>query len=145
VDHIRENNVADKPETTKKKRKLRAPEVSVREKAKLVSDAPVKKRRVRKTARAITRPIRAARRIGMSEYYLPMPDTKFGRFMNKRRYWIPSYFRQAWQEVKGVTWPNRKETTKLTLAVFTFAIIFGLLVAATDYGLDIVFKKTVLK
>lgn len=65
--------------------------------------------------------------------------------MNKKRYIIPRYLRESWHEVKQVTWPDRKETTKLTLAVFTFAIIFGILVAVVDYGLDILFRKTILK
>ena len=66
-----------------------------------------------------------------------MPDNKVGRFLNKRRSFIPRYFKESWQELRKVTWPNRKETTKLTLAVFTFAIVFGLLVAIVEFGLDL--------
>ncbi|MEI7522362.1 MAG: preprotein translocase subunit SecE [Candidatus Saccharibacteria bacterium] len=134
--------MADKP---KKKRILKNKTETVRQKAQAVSDAPVKKRHIRRTATKITTPIKAVHRFGKKEYYLPMPDNKFGRFMNKKRYIIPRYLRESWQEVKQVTWPDRKETTKLTLAVFTFAIIFGILVAVVDYGLDIIFRKTILK
>lgn len=134
--------MADSPS---KKRKLRSPPETVRERAKATTNAPAKKRRVKQTATTISRPFKAAHHFGGKTYYLPMPDNKLGRFLNKRRYIVPRYFRESWQELKGVTWPDRKETTKLTLAVFTFAIIFGILVAVTDYGLDQLFKHTVLK
>lgn len=112
----------------------------------LETSAPNKKiRRVKQTARTIIKPIKTAHKIGQKMYFLPMPDNKFGRFLNKRRYVIPKYFREAWHELKDVKWPNRKDTAKLTLAVFIFAIIFGILVAITDYGLDKVFKKILLK
>lgn len=79
------------------------------------------------------------------EYYLPLPDTKVGRFLNKRRYLLPAFIRDAGNELKQVTWPSRKETLKLTLAVFLFAIVFGLLIAVVDYGLDKLFRKVILK
>jgi hypothetical protein len=50
----------------------------------------------------------------------------------------------AWKELRQVTWPGRKETRQLTLAVFVFATVFGLMVTLTDYGLDKVFKKVIL-
>ena len=74
-----------------------------------------------------------------------MPDNKFGRFLNKRRYVIPRYFREAWKELKDVTWPDRKQTSQLSFAVFIFAVVFGVLVAVTDFGLDRVFKRILLK
>lgn len=58
---------------------------------------------------------------------------------------FPRYFINAWREVRLVTWPNRKETWRLTGAVFIFAVIFGALVAGVDKGLDELFKKVVLK
>lgn len=58
---------------------------------------------------------------------------------------FPKYFVNSWKEVRQVTWPNRKETWRLTMAVFIFAIIFGALVAGVDKVLDDVFKKLVLK
>jgi preprotein translocase SecE subunit len=132
-------------ETKKKKRKIRSASESVRERAVAKSNTPEKKRRVQKTAKTISKPFKAVRRVGGKTYFLPLPDNRLGRFMNKRRYFIPRYFKESWQELKQVTWPDRKETTKLTLAVFTFALIFGILVAVTDYGLDQLFKRTVLK
>ena len=58
---------------------------------------------------------------------------------------FPKYFRNSWKELRLVTWPNRKQTRQLTLAVVIFATIFGVLIAITDYGLDKVFRKVILK
>lgn len=58
---------------------------------------------------------------------------------------IPRYLRNAWKELRLVTWPSRRETRRLTGAVLVFAVIFGVLIAAVDYGLDKVFKKVILK
>jgi preprotein translocase SecE subunit len=60
--------------------------------------------------------------------------------------WIaPRYLINSWREVRQVVWPSRRETWRLTLAVFVFAVIFGALVAGVDKGLDEIFKKVVLK
>ena len=99
-----------------------------------------KTRRLKRTSGRLSGLTKSLRR----EIYLPMPDNKVGRFLNKRRRLTPRYFREAWEELKQVTWPTRRETLKLTLAVFTFAIIFGLLVAVVDFGLDKLFKKVIL-
>ncbi len=66
-----------------------------------------------------------------------------GRFLAKVL--LINYFISAWQELKDVTWPDRRETRQLTLAVFAFAIVFGLLIAVVDYGLDKLFKQFILK
>lgn len=56
-----------------------------------------------------------------------------------------SYFAGSWRELKQVVWPNRKETIKLTTAVFMFAIFFAGIIAAADYVLDKLFKQLILK
>lgn len=61
------------------------------------------------------------------------------------RWLTPSYFVNSWREVRQVTWPNRRETWRLTLAVFIFAVVFGALVAGVDKGLDLLFKKVILR
>lgn len=61
------------------------------------------------------------------------------------RWLMPVYFVNSWREVRQVTWPNRRETWRLTLAVFIFAVVFGLLVAGVDWILDQIFKKAILK
>lgn len=61
------------------------------------------------------------------------------------KFLTPKYFINSWRELRLVVWPSRKETWRLTLAVFVFAIVFGALVAAVDKGLDEIFKHFVLK
>lgn len=78
------------------------------------------------------------------EYQLPMPDNKIGRLMRRRVRFVPKYFREAWSELKQVTWPSRRETIKLSLAVFVFALIFGGLIWLVDYGLDNLFRKVLI-
>lgn len=63
----------------------------------------------------------------------------------KRRFHIfPKFLRNAWAEIKGVTWPGRKETIRLTFAVLIFSIVFGAFVSAMDFGLDKLFKEIIL-
>ncbi len=84
---------------------------------------------------------------------LHLPDNKVFRFLKAvlrpiakvGRWLVPSYFVNSWREVRQVTWTSRKETWRLTLAVFVFAIVFGALVAGVDKGLDVLFKKLILK
>jgi preprotein translocase SecE subunit len=71
---------------------------------------------------------------------------KIGRGIKKVLSWlVPRYFVNSWREVRQVSWPNRRETWRLTAAVFIFAIVFGSLVALVDKGLDEIFKKVILK
>lgn len=58
---------------------------------------------------------------------------------------VPRYFVNSWHEVKQVTWPGRKETWRLTGAVFIFAIVFGASVALVDKGLESLFRQVILK
>ncbi|HSX18086.1 MAG TPA: preprotein translocase subunit SecE [Candidatus Saccharimonadales bacterium] len=74
------------------------------------------------------------------------PLAPIGRWLKIILSWLlPRYFINAWREVRQVTWPNRRETWRLTGAVFVFAVVFGGLVAAVDKGLDELFKKVILK
>ncbi len=127
-----------------KKRQLKRSE-TVRERSQKVQSKPDKSRRLHATTKKISRPFKTAAHVGRKEYYLPIPENRVGRFLNKRRHFIPLYFRQSWRELRQVTWPGRKETWKLTLAVISFAIIFGVLVAIVDFGLDKLFRKVILK
>lgn len=133
---------SDKPE---KKRRVRKVTPTVRQQAAAAAaPKPEKRRRIKKVTGRASTPLKKAYHFGKKEVYLPMPDNKVGRFLNKRRSFIPRYFKDSWKELRLVTWPNRKETTKLTIAVFTFAIVFGLMVAIVDFGLDRLFRKIFL-
>ena len=133
------------------------------------SDQPKRRPRVRKSAptvrelaeqartKAETEKPRRARRI-LAKPAAPIKKLKLGergpvkqakkplRIIKKYLGWlVPKYFVNSWRELRQVHWPNRRETWRLTLAVFVFAIIFGALVAGVDKGLDEIFKKVVLK
>lgn len=126
----------------KKKKRVRKPAQTVRQRSEQAAARGDKKpRRLRRTASKAMGPLKAIHRTGKKEYYLPIPNNRAGRFLNKRRYIIPRYFREAWGELRQVVWPSRRETWKLTLAVFIFAVVFALLVAVTDYGLDKLFRR----
>jgi len=128
----------------KKKRVLKKTE-TVREKAPKKTDAAPKPRRIHKATGVVKRPISAARRIGKKEYHpIKLPDNALGRFLTKNRRVTPRYLRESWAELKQVTWPNRKETTSLTLAVFAFALVFSVMIGVVDYGLDKLFKALLL-
>lgn len=125
-----------------RKRQLRKPQ-TVRERAEK-STVEKKPRRIKRAGTSAIKPLKAAARVGRKEYYLPMPDNKVGRFLNKRRTFFPKYFKESWQELKQVVWPDRRTTLKLTFAVFLFAIFFGIFITVLDYGLDKLFKKLIL-
>ena len=55
-----------------------------------------------------------------------------------------TYVRSSWQELRQVTWPTKREGRRLTTAVIIFSIVFGALIALTDYGLDKAFKQLFL-
>lgn len=135
-----------KVDKEKKSRKLAIKKpATLREQVQKDQNTKPKQRRIRAGARRVAKPLKTAANVGKKEYYLPLPDNKAGRFLNKRRRVTPRYFKEAWQELKLVTWPNRKETTKLTIAVIIFAIGFGITVAIVDYGLDKIFRSLLLK
>ena len=76
------------------------------------------------------------------------PFNKLGRFKVFRvigYILLPPYFRQSWKELRQVTWPTRRESLQLTSAVVIFSVIFGVLIALVDLGLDKIFKQVLLK
>ncbi|MDZ7785683.1 MAG: preprotein translocase subunit SecE [Candidatus Saccharibacteria bacterium] len=106
------------------------------------SDKPTKRRRVVKTA---SKPIKGASKAGRKEYHpFKLPDNKFGRRLNKRAHIMPKYFREAWEEIKQVEWPDARETTKLTTAVIVFALVLGAVVYVLDFGLNKIFREVLL-
>lgn len=125
-------------------KKSRANE-TVREKAaRSKSQASKPKRRLQSKTSAVKPKIKSAVHIGKKEFFIPLPDTKAGRFLNKPRHIIPKFFRDSWKELKLVTWPNRSETFRLTIAVFIFAIILAIFVASIDWVLTKLFREILL-
>jgi preprotein translocase SecE subunit len=104
--------------------------------------ASSKKAAPKKRKLKIGKPLQKARLFKL----IRLPDNKFGRLLKRvGRFLIPEYFRAAWGEIKQTTWPNRKETTRLTIAVFIFSIIFATFVAGLDFALDKMFKNLITK
>lgn len=137
-------------EHNKKRRVIKKSE-TVRERANKAAETPPKKRRVRTTVGKANRPLKAVGR-GAIKFASPFAfllwpfKTRVGRFIGRilGKVLFISYFQGSWKELRQVTWPNRTETIKLTIAVFIFAVLFALLIAVVDYGLDKVFKQLLL-
>lgn len=123
---------------------------TVRERSK-ASEGAAKKRRVRSTASAATKPVRLAGQ-GVIKAASPFsfllkpfntrPVRAVGRFLSKVL--LINYIASSWRELRMVTWPDRKQTFKLTIAVFMFSAVFSAIIAITDYGLDKIFRKILL-
>ncbi len=123
------------------KRKLR-PAQTLREKsesANLVK--PKKKSRLSKLTKTVKKPFqKLINYIGQYKTFRAIAVSL--RFIG--RIFVPNYIRNSWKEIKLVTWPSRKETYRLTVAVIGFAIIIGAVVASLDYGLSRLFKIIIL-
>jgi preprotein translocase SecE subunit len=102
----------------------------------------VPKRRLRRAAKTVVRPLRRPARVASWPFRL-RPVRFVGRVLG-RILW-PKYFRNAWTEIRQVTWPSRKDTWKLTFAVLIFAVMFGLLAAGTDVVLDKIIRRIVFR
>lgn len=128
----------------KKKRTVKKAE-SVRERTAKQAKESGKPSKRRLVASAASKPIKGASKAGRKEFHpIKLPDNKLGRFLSKRVRFVPSYFRNAWTEIKLVEWPNARETTKLTFAVLVFALVIGALVYVLDLGLDKLFREVLL-
>jgi preprotein translocase SecE subunit len=120
-----------------------APTLRQKQEAARTKEEAVKPRRISKIASKGAVPFRKLR---LKDRAAVKAGARVIRPVKKGLSWIvPRYFINSWREVRQVVWPNRKETWRLTLAVFIFAIIFGAMVAGVDKGLDEIFKKLVLK
>lgn len=106
--------------------------------AKTAEPKQQKQHRVKRVAGKVFSP---ARKLGGLKIWKPF---KFiGRFLAK--YVIPPYIRNSFRELRQVTWPSRKQTLQLTRDVILFSVIFGILVAIFDFGLDKLFKQVILR
>jgi preprotein translocase SecE subunit len=129
--------VAEK--SVKPKRRMVKKTETVREIAQKSTESRPKKRGIlRLTLGYIAWPLRPVGRLLLRIGRLK-PFQIIGRIL------VPAYIRNSWKELRQVTWPGRRESWQLTLAVIIFSIVFGALIAAVDYGLDKVFKQVLLK
>jgi preprotein translocase SecE subunit len=137
--------MADKPvKTITSKRTVKNPE-SFRERAIKATNESDKPKQSAEIKRAINLKLDPVRNSGktFANYPIFNPIRRPLRLIGKVI--IPVYLRNSWKELKLVTWPSWKQSVRLTYAVLFFAIIFGVSVAVIDLGLDVVFKKILLK
>ncbi len=119
---------------------------SIRDRAKKAqTTSKSSKRIIKNTTSKITGTVGKTKSKLSKEFNIPLPNNRLGRFLSKRGRLLPKFITESWGELRDVTWPNKKETYRLTVAVFVFSIVFGLIVALLDIGLDKVFKEIILK
>lgn len=57
---------------------------------------------------------------------------------------ILTYFKEAWQELEKVSWPDRKTSVRLTISVIVMAGILGIFIAVSDFGLIEILERFIL-
>lgn len=136
--------MAEQP-TGRKKPRIRKSAPTVRERVEAAS-AEREEKKPGRLRQVTTKAAAPAKKLRLKDRRATKTLTKPLRPLGRALRWlVPKYLINAWREVRQVVWPNRRDTWRLTLAVFIFAIVFGALVAGVDKGLDEVFKKLVLK
>lgn len=124
----------------KPKRRLKAPAETVRERAEKAQEVATKPKRKRRAAKFFSKAGNSFRPLAV----LGKPfKTKPFRWLGRKLF--PHYLVDSWRELRLVAWPTRRQTYRLTGAVMIFSIIFGVLVALVDFGLDKVFKQVFIK
>ena len=128
-------------------RKLKKTE-TVRERSERTINPAAKRRHVKRTAVFIRRPFVVVGKFifkvlsplaFLLKPFKTRPARKIGRIIASIL--LLRFFRDAWKELRQVQWPTARETIRLTTAVFIFSILFGVVVAIVDFGLDKVFRK----
>lgn len=94
------------------------------------SSSNTRSKRIRSTARKASGPLKRLSIIGR-------PFRIFRRL-------VPGFIRNAWNEIKLVTWPDARQTWRLTMAVFIFSVIFASIVGALDYVLGEIFREVIV-
>lgn len=129
------------------KRQLKKTE-TVRERSDRSSALAPKKQRISKSARVVARPFKAAGKkivkiVSPLSFMLAPFKTRPARAIGRvlAGVLLLRFFRDSWTELRQVQWPNARETTRLSIAVFVFSIAFGIIISITDYGLGKIFKK----
>lgn len=133
----------EKPARRRPRIRKSAPTVRERVEAAKVKDETPKPKRIRGSIARRSAPLKKLS-IG-SRRPVRIAKKPLGFAARGLKWLVPRYFINSWRELRQVHWPNRKETWRLTLAVFVFAVVFGALVAGVDKSLDEIFKKVVLK
>jgi preprotein translocase SecE subunit len=133
---------SDKP-ASNKKRRVKNPETFRQraQKAAAAESQPKSRTRIKRAGKQATGPVRRQLAQAYNAKALA-PIRKVLRVVG--RIIFPKYFRESWQELKLVTWPDWNQGRRLTFAVLVFAIIFGSVVAGVDWVLDKIFHHLLL-
>jgi preprotein translocase SecE subunit len=140
-------NMAEKSDKPAKKRQLKKVE-TVRERVERAGNDRPQKRSVSSIVGTTGKPFKVVGK-GIAKLLRPFAfvmrpfKTRPVRFIGRMLAIILllRFFRDAWKEVRQVEWPDMRTTFRLAIAVFVFSILFGILIAITDFGLDKVFRK----
>lgn len=139
--------MAEKSAKPAKKRQLKKAE-TVRDRVERAGSDQPQKRRVKSTAGKVGRPFvvvgkAVAKVLRPFAFFLKPFKTRPARLIGRilASILFLKFFRASWQEVRQVEWPDMRTTLRLTMAVFVFSILFGTLIAITDFGLDKIFRK----
>jgi preprotein translocase SecE subunit len=136
--------VARTPDS-KRRPRIRKSAPTVRERAEAAREKSESKK-PGKVRGLLAKPAAPVKKLNLSQKKPIRVAKKPLSFLKKVLKWlVPNYFINSWRELRLVVWPSRRETWRLTLAVFIFAIVFGALVAGVDKALDELFKRVVLK
>lgn len=138
VAKVSKNDETKKPKRTAKKQQ------TVRERTQASTTARPK--RLRRTAGRVSSPIgKVGSFIKRKLSFVRIPNNRFGKILRGigRILW-PKFFRNSWREIRQVTWPTGRETVRLTIAVFIFAVVFAAIVGVLDFGLDKLFKEVIV-
>lgn len=54
---------------------------------------------------------------------------------------INAYFREAWEELKKVSWPSRQDTIRKTVTVIIFSVVVALFLGALDIIFSFLLQK----
>jgi preprotein translocase subunit SecE len=56
-----------------------------------------------------------------------------------------NYLSASRAELAKVTWPNRRQTLRLTLTVIIFSVVFAAILGSLDFGFSTLIQKLVIK
>jgi len=130
----------------KKKPRVRKSPETVRERANKETAKREKPTKRSKLRSKIHRPLSTLRRVGAKEFHpVKVPEKKGVKHLNKRVRFVPKFIREAWAELKQVTWPTKKEAARLTLAVILFAVFFSIFIQVLDLIFNKIVKEIFLK
>lgn len=134
-----------KEESSKKpsaKKEVKKP-VSMRESAAKSREKASQPKRVRKAATAASKPLSKTAEVATKQRHV-LPKSGTDSFWHRERSFAPTWFKNAWNELRQVTWPSRRETWRLVLAVFIFSALLSLFIALLDNALETIFRNVFL-